>query len=247
MSSSAARIEANRANAQLSTGPQSPEGKAKSSLNAVKTGLTGRTVLLSTDDAAVYEAHLKRFLEKYEPATDEERALTYQLADTDWRLLRIPTLEAGIYALGRHELAGRFESEEPLVGASMLEAQTYLLYGRQLNNLSIQESRLRRYYEESERKLNELQKLRKQKTATELRQTALLYLDNKEAKRPFQLEWFGFDFSMDDLLSEIAKILVQKEASKYPLLRTKELLERLKEEEYGRPSPEGGSKQQQAA
>ncbi|MBV9938821.1 MAG: hypothetical protein JO150_09975 [Acidobacteriaceae bacterium] len=39
------RLAANRANAQWSTGPQTPEGKAKSSLNAVKTGLTGRTVL----------------------------------------------------------------------------------------------------------------------------------------------------------------------------------------------------------
>lgn len=42
------RLAANRANTQLSTGPRTPEGKAKSSLNAVKTGLAGRTVLLST-------------------------------------------------------------------------------------------------------------------------------------------------------------------------------------------------------
>jgi hypothetical protein len=43
---SASQLAANRANAQLSSGPQTPEGKAKSCLNAVKTGLTGRTVLL---------------------------------------------------------------------------------------------------------------------------------------------------------------------------------------------------------
>ena len=35
-----ARLTANQANAQLSTGPKTPEGKAKSCLNAVKTGLT---------------------------------------------------------------------------------------------------------------------------------------------------------------------------------------------------------------
>jgi hypothetical protein len=39
-----ARLAANRANAQHSTGPTTPEGKAKSSHNAVKTGLTGRTI-----------------------------------------------------------------------------------------------------------------------------------------------------------------------------------------------------------
>ena len=50
--STAAQIAANQKNSQLSTGPTSEAGKAKSSLNAVKSGLTGRTVLLPTDDAA---------------------------------------------------------------------------------------------------------------------------------------------------------------------------------------------------
>jgi hypothetical protein len=54
--SSAKQIAANQKNAQLSTGPTSTEGRAKSSLNAVKTGLTGRTVLLPGGDAAAYEA-----------------------------------------------------------------------------------------------------------------------------------------------------------------------------------------------
>src|SRR5882757_3801626 len=49
---SEACLEANRANAQLSTGPRSENGKAKSSLNAVKTALTGSTVLLPADDTA---------------------------------------------------------------------------------------------------------------------------------------------------------------------------------------------------
>lgn len=49
---SKAKLLANGTNAQLSTGPTSPEGKARSSLNALKTGLTGRTVLLPTEDAA---------------------------------------------------------------------------------------------------------------------------------------------------------------------------------------------------
>lgn len=55
------RLAANRANARLSTGPTSPAGKAKSSLNAVKTGLTGRTVLLLAEDTAAYQAHIERF------------------------------------------------------------------------------------------------------------------------------------------------------------------------------------------
>jgi len=38
----------------MAPAPKTGEGNAKSSMNAVKTGLTGRTVLLSTDDAVIY-------------------------------------------------------------------------------------------------------------------------------------------------------------------------------------------------
>ena len=56
--STEAQITANRANAKLSTRPSSAEGKAKASLNAVKTGLTGRTVVLPSEDVEVYQKHV---------------------------------------------------------------------------------------------------------------------------------------------------------------------------------------------
>jgi hypothetical protein len=101
----ASQVEANRANAQFSTGPSSPAGKLKSSHNAVKTGLTGRTILLPSDDVAAYEKFTAITYNKFEPATDEEKLLVQSIVDTEWRLLRIPTLESGLYALGRNELA----------------------------------------------------------------------------------------------------------------------------------------------
>ncbi|MBV9443436.1 MAG: hypothetical protein JO217_12145, partial [Acidobacteriaceae bacterium] len=123
--STPAQLNANRANAKLSTGLRTPEGKSNSSLNAVKTGLTGRTVLLPSDDLAAYQAHVDRFIVAHQPATDHERALVQSIADTEWRLLRIPTLEAGIYALGRIEFAAEFASEQdPAIRAALIEART---------------------------------------------------------------------------------------------------------------------------
>ncbi|MBV9295804.1 MAG: hypothetical protein JO145_09540, partial [Acidobacteriaceae bacterium] len=113
--STSAQIAANQKNAQLSTGPTSETGKAKSSLNAVKTGLTGRTVLLPGDDAALYESHVSQFVRRFEPASEAEQNLVQSLADTEWRLLRIPSLEMGIYALGRLEFAELFPNEDPSV------------------------------------------------------------------------------------------------------------------------------------
>ena len=140
--STAAQTKANRENAQHSTGPRTEEGKAKSSLNAVKTGLTGRTVLLPGDDIAVYQQHVATIEAQFHPATDAEKLLVQCIADADWRAARIPTLEAGIYALGRVDFAALVEHEDPAVRPALLDAKTFLVYQRQLNNLTLQENRL---------------------------------------------------------------------------------------------------------
>jgi hypothetical protein len=166
--STAAQIAANQKNAQLSTGPTSEPGKAKSSLNAVKSGLTGRTVLLPGDDAALYQAHISHFVEHYAPVGDDERNLVQSLADTEWRLLRIPALEMGIYAVGRLEFAGSFANQDEAVRKHLIEAQVFLAYQRQLNNLSIQENRLRRQRDKDTAALRELQEKRKQRAKARL-------------------------------------------------------------------------------
>jgi hypothetical protein len=75
--------------------------------------------------------------------------VSYQsLADTQWRLLRIHSLELGIYAIGRCHFAELFpEEEDPQTRAALIEAQVFLTYQRQLKNLGMQERRLRRHYE----------------------------------------------------------------------------------------------------
>jgi hypothetical protein len=161
---SEAKLRANHANAQLSTGPKTAAGKAKVSLNAVKTGLTGRTVLLPADDVAAYEAVIARFTESWSPETEEERILAQALADNDWRLQRIPTLEFGIYAMGERELADEFADEtDPQIRRSLIQTKVFLTHRRELMNLQTQESRLRRQRQQDEERLRDLQMRRKGK------------------------------------------------------------------------------------
>lgn len=196
--STSAQIAANQANAQFSTGPTSETGKAKSSLNAVKTGLTGRTVLLPGDDAALYEAHVAHFIERYQPASDGERNLVQSLADTEWRLLRIPSLEMGIYALGRLEFTELFPNEDEPVRKHLIEAKIFLVYQRQLNNLSVQENRLCRQREKDAAALRELQDLRKRQTKARLDEAANQYIAAVHDGR--HIDWEpaenGFEFSL---------------------------------------------------
>ena len=109
------------------------------SLNAVKTALTGRTMLLPGDDAAEYQRHLAAFEAELQPVGLRECELAQSIADTWWRLRRsIPALEMALFAKGRIEFAGLFE--EPL----LIDAHTFIVYEKQIRNLQLQEARLAR-------------------------------------------------------------------------------------------------------
>jgi hypothetical protein len=199
--STSAQIAANQKNAQLSTGPTSETGKAKSSVNAVKTGLTGRTVLLPNEDAVLYEAHVSQFMKSQAPLGDDERNLVQSLADTEWRLLRIPALEMGVYAVGRLEFAELFANEDEAARKHLIEAKVFLAYQRQLNNLSIQESRLRRQREKDVAALNELRQERQRQASALLDKAARQYIQavHENRNHEFDPAAFGFEFSLTEI------------------------------------------------
>jgi hypothetical protein len=152
-----AQTQANRANAQFSTGPTSPAGKATSARNAVKHGLTGNTVLLDSDDEAEYQARLDYYASLYQPATFEERRLVQAIHDANWRLDRITNLESTIYAKGRIELEGSFEELPAAQRKSFIELETSQRYAKALRNLHIQEARLQRQRSKDLAALQQLQ------------------------------------------------------------------------------------------
>jgi hypothetical protein len=212
-----AQLAANRANAQLSSGPATPEGKAKVSHNALKTGLTGRTVLLPSEDVAAYQSHLERTFKHLAPETDEEKRLSQSIADTLWRLERIPALEAGIYALGRRELASQFADEpDETVRRALIEAQIFLSYRRDLNNLSVQEARLRRLYEKDEAELkrlvaerHEAEKKRQQLERLRWCQAIQNYRAATRLGVPFDPAEIGFEFSAEQIAARERQELIE--------------------------------------
>jgi len=92
---SPAQLEANRLNAQKSTGPTSPEGKLRSSQNALKHGLAAapRTLLPSEspDDYADFAA---AFREDLNPQSPLQHILVDRIIDLSWRLGRFPRAES---------------------------------------------------------------------------------------------------------------------------------------------------------
>ena len=87
------QIQANRLNAQKSTGPQSPEGKKRVAQNRIKHGLAGEHVVLANEDPSAFDDLLATLNENWDPHSETEAFLVETLAFNQWRLLRIGRME----------------------------------------------------------------------------------------------------------------------------------------------------------
>jgi hypothetical protein len=82
------QIEANRRNAQKSTGPKTPEGKQAVSLNSLRHGLRAATVVLPREDAAEFQRLCDDLEAEWRPQTRTEQIYLEQMAVAYWKLRR---------------------------------------------------------------------------------------------------------------------------------------------------------------
>ncbi len=198
--SSAEQVAANQANAKLSTGPKTPEGKAKSSRNALKTGLTGRTILVPKNEAGLYEEHVLNYDARFDPQTPRETELVQSVADCRWRLGSIPGLESALYARGFREFAALYEDEEDEnQRALLIMSETMTRYRKDFANLMIHEQRLSRRAYQEEEILKAMQRKRIAEFDEQLKLATQFYLAAKKENKPFDPAALGFEFSIHDL------------------------------------------------
>ena len=90
------QVRANQMNALKSTGPKTEAGKAASSANALRHGLTARQIVLSGENPAEFETLREDLAREIAPITAMEVLLVDRLAQLFWRLRRVPTFEAAL-------------------------------------------------------------------------------------------------------------------------------------------------------
>ena len=90
---SEAKLAANRANAQHSTGPKTPEGKAKVARNARTYGLFVSDNTLEQENPQEYADMFASFIADYCPNPGIEFELVRQLTSASWRLRRLDRIE----------------------------------------------------------------------------------------------------------------------------------------------------------
>ena len=95
--SSLARIDANRRNAQLSTGPRTPEGKSVVRHNPLRHGLLSRAALLPSDDLEAFSAFAGALRADLAPTGAVQELLADQVIAAGWRLRRFTEVDTGAF------------------------------------------------------------------------------------------------------------------------------------------------------
>ena len=90
---SEARLAANRANAQKSTGPRTEEGKAASSQNALKHGIYSQTFYLDGENDEQFIELRDDYMRQFKPAPGLEEQLVYNIVMLEWQIRRYRTAE----------------------------------------------------------------------------------------------------------------------------------------------------------
>jgi hypothetical protein len=162
-----AQLKANRENAKRSTGPRTPEGKKRSSLNAFRHGLTGQIVVHTPEDQKAFTKHCDALREDLDPEGAVETDLAQAIAEDRWRLNRARALENTILALGQSEHLPPNGSYSEL-DAALAQAQAWMDHAHHLNLLTTYENRIRRSVEKNTAELRALQSERKAPIAKEL-------------------------------------------------------------------------------
>src|SRR5712671_3396771 len=97
-----------------------PQNWQRSCLNALRHGLTGHTIVLPKEDLDAYHDFTDKFFAEFKPKGFLEKQLVQALADTSWRLNRIPALENNLMALGFSEHENNITNEHPEAHAAMV-------------------------------------------------------------------------------------------------------------------------------
>jgi hypothetical protein len=101
MSTSEQRLNANRANALVSTGPVTIEGKVQASRNATRHGLLSGRLLLDDEDPSEFEDLAEDLGRSLSPIGMAEAALVERIAITIWRQRRLVRAETAAISLAR--------------------------------------------------------------------------------------------------------------------------------------------------
>jgi hypothetical protein len=108
---SSRQLQANRLNALNSTGPTSPQGKARVSRNAIKHGMFASQLVLSGESQEDFDEFSRGLLLRMNPRDVLELNLAQQVISAQWRIRRLHAAEVEMYELQGQNLRQRIKQQ----------------------------------------------------------------------------------------------------------------------------------------
>ena len=162
------QVEANRRNAERSTGPRTQNGKSRSAANALRHGLTAKQIVLFDEKPTDFNAFRTSLLHKLNPNGDLEEVLAERIVVDSWRRRRIPVLEATLYKSSHNEDPNEEDYADEIATWSLRNC------GEAFANLWRHEAALDRSFSRS---LHELQRLQAMRAGEQIAPPAVVDVD----------------------------------------------------------------------
>jgi hypothetical protein len=207
------QLEANRENAKKSSGPRTPEGKQRSSLNAIRHGLTGQVVVLPTEDVEVYNQFVGPLAEGLEPVGPIEIQLAAMYVGFLWKINRASATEDNMYTLGIMErVAENLNLEHPEVHNAATCAKTFRNEAKSFDHMSLYTQRLINNANKILKQLTDRQAERRKREEHQINEAARIYQFLLMQEQPFDPKENGFDFSLDHIKLHLHRTNLKKQS-----------------------------------
>jgi hypothetical protein len=126
------RIEANRKNARLSTGPKTSAGKFRSSRNSLKHGLEARRHLIIGEDTKEFQEYKSLQIKMFDPKNPIEVDDCIQIITLGWKLRRFSVVETGLY---NQDIIQQLKTSSNNLGVNLLKKSDFETVAKELDQI----------------------------------------------------------------------------------------------------------------
>ena len=157
-----------RTNGAKSAGTKSPDGLQKSSQNALRHGLTAKTLVLSNESQTKFDELLESYIRKFLPQDEVELELVTEMVAARWRLRRIWLIQSAALDHQMDKMEADLSESFTLLTEPTRLSLAFTTMANQEKSLQLllrYESTYRRMYNQAQR---DLLKLRESTPCTEM-------------------------------------------------------------------------------
>ena len=138
----------------------SSKSRDKRAFNAYRHGLAGQVLVILPAEQAAYEKHCEGILQSLAPQGALETDLAQSIADDRWRLKRAAAMESNIFAIGL-TAPDKLHTGHEQSDAALAMARVFLDVSRELERLTLYESRIQRKIDKNLAHIRQMQQDRR--------------------------------------------------------------------------------------